>query len=128
MTGQRPRTRELEACPYCQESILAEAQKCRYCGEWLDARVDGRDRALVTRPTAQRVSSVPASASQRDDRTEVGSTERPSRKERERLEQERILRTTPKWLLQAIGILYALAGLWAIIRAIMLVWTIVYAH
>ncbi|MDR2890028.1 MAG: hypothetical protein LBV18_00190 [Alistipes sp.] len=23
------------ACPYCAETIMAEAQKCKHCGEWL---------------------------------------------------------------------------------------------
>jgi hypothetical protein len=29
-------TRQKKSCPYCGEAILAEARKCRHCGEYLD--------------------------------------------------------------------------------------------
>jgi predicted nucleic acid-binding Zn ribbon protein len=33
---------EFAQCPYCSEKIIAGAQKCRYCGEWLtEDRRDG---------------------------------------------------------------------------------------
>jgi hypothetical protein len=29
-----------KTCPLCQESILADARKCKHCGEFLDGRAD----------------------------------------------------------------------------------------
>ncbi|HYD49244.1 MAG TPA: PspC domain-containing protein [Terriglobales bacterium] len=34
-TSQTPAADAMKACPYCAESIRAEASKCRYCGSML---------------------------------------------------------------------------------------------
>lgn len=31
----KARTRRTKCCPYCGEEILANAKKCKHCGEWL---------------------------------------------------------------------------------------------
>ena len=35
-------------CPYCGEPILADAVKCRFCGEWLDERALGDEAGAKT--------------------------------------------------------------------------------
>ena len=57
-------TTEMKTCPFCAESILVVAKKCKYCGEYLDADTrrantpapSGMERMLV--PVGRPVSAI----------------------------------------------------------------------
>jgi hypothetical protein len=44
---------ETMSCPFCSESILASAQKCKHCGEYLDENLR-KERAKEVAPPAVR--------------------------------------------------------------------------
>ncbi len=55
-------------CPYCAESIMPGAAKCKHCGEWLAAKSNNMEKAIENNtpsPTMQcrRCSSVVSASS-----------------------------------------------------------------
>jgi hypothetical protein len=39
-------------CPFCNESILKDAKKCKHCGEWLDPVLRAKNERLRSAPRA----------------------------------------------------------------------------
>jgi hypothetical protein len=65
-----PAPRDTKACPFCGEDILAEAKKCRHCGEFLDTTI--RKQMAEKEPTTPTPAS-PVSQSSSAEKTEYES-------------------------------------------------------
>jgi len=60
-------TSQTKVCPFCAETILSAAVKCRYCGEYLNT---ARAKAMLTRPGQRDLSGGEPSADNEDDSQE----------------------------------------------------------
>lgn len=41
---------QTKRCPYCSEEILATAQKCKHCGEWLNVETQKVEKKMINCP------------------------------------------------------------------------------
>jgi tRNA(Ile2) C34 agmatinyltransferase TiaS len=46
---------ETKNCPYCVETILAAAKKCKHCGEWFENKTDVETSPNSTQEIIQEV-------------------------------------------------------------------------
>ncbi|MGD8780647.1 MAG: hypothetical protein PVH88_16985 [Ignavibacteria bacterium] len=44
---------ETKKCPYCSEEILADARKCKHCGEYLDDTLKAKAQPQETKIVAK---------------------------------------------------------------------------